>query len=1381
VSGSSGTSSFNSDPNCLHQGITYSSDQLSKIVGSALEADAAVDHIPVRTLLDTGSMITCISDSFVRRNLPSLPRFPIGHIICIKGPLDDKLPYHDFIELEVSLLVQGKEHVVGLFPVLIAPDTSYNQKVPLLVGTNVLDRLYQQVYGTQENPSFGSTGNPVAVALQTIALRNRHLEKTNGIYGLVRSSGPIVVEPNTSVLVRCCTQVAIPIVRSVVMLQSHPSDEHTVDLEVTPCVVPLEDQSQDIQVELTNHSSKIIHLDHNAILGELHQVHLQPSSDSITGEDFLKQFQLSSLPDCVPSEIVHKLESLLISEKMVFAASKLDLGHTSIVQHGIELTDNTPFKDRARRIPPAMYEEVREHLEAMKQANVIRDSSSPWSSNVVLVRKRDQSLRLCLDFRRLNERTIRNAYPLPRIDETLDSLNGSSWFSSLDLCSGFWQVEVKEEDKQKTAFTVGPLGFFECNRMPMGLTNSPATFQALMQKIVGDLHLKSCLIYLDDIIVFSSTLEEHLDRLRQVLIRIREAGLKLKPSKCHFLQKKIKFLGHVVSDNGIECDPDHIKDLLNWPIPKTVKQVQSFVGFAGFYRRYVQDFSKIARPLHQLTGYVKDKQGKKHPVPWEWTTKHQIAFHTLIKLLTQPPMLAYPDYSQPFELRTDASRDGLGAVLCQQQDGVTRVIAYASRGLKKSESNYSSNKLEYLALKWAVTEKYHDHLYGHHCVVKTDNNPLTYVLTSAKLDAAGYRWLAELSTYDLELVYKSGRTNIDADILSRLPERTCHCSVQMVHDILTCVPDPSEWEGYLTTLPVSPRICTQLPALPDGSLHVDWESEQKKDSLLKQVLQAINSPDGRDALPKTTLFRSFHRDWDHFQIKERVLFHCKSESEDRLVIPSSHKEEAFRLLHDEMGHMGRDRTTSLLRERFYWPGLDKYVADKLKRCDRCLQGKGPHLPDRAALCHLKASQPMELVCIDFLSLEESKGKYGNILVMTDVFTKFSWAVATKNQLAVTTAKALFEHFFVYLGFPVRLHSDQGRNFTGNVIKHLCKIASINKSQTTPYHPMANPVERFNRTLLNMLRTLPVERKSDWKASIPSLVHAYNCTVHDSTGYSPFYLMYGRNPRLPIDVLFNLGSSKAETDYVGYIKKLQERLVSAYDLVSQRLEKSASANKRLYDRKARGVVPAVGDRVFLKNVGLQGKHKIADKWRKDVYLIVGHQDPDLPVYQIQRESGQGAIRTVHRNLILPLMLPLDPLILKNSILTKDVVSHNSQKDKEPSTPDSSEDEYGLWLHPDPNASVHVHSGPDESEHDESENELSEDSSESQTPDSLPPHGPRRSGRIRRLPERLRSGDYVLQQQHSDKPDIKDILKDYVTFLNASQKVMDRLLSMISHLL
>ena len=404
-------------------------------------------------------------------------------------------------------------------------------------------------------------------------------------------------------------------------------------------------------------------------------------------------FSLDNLEDSVPNDIVTSLSALLLANKTTFSTSSYDLGCTSVVKHPILLTDNNPFKERSRRIPPALYEEVRQHLKQMLSSGVVRESSSPWASNVVLVRKKDNTLRFCIDFRKLNSRTIRNAHSLPRIEETLDSLNGACWFSSLDLCSGYWQVEVEEADKPKTAFTVGPMGFYECNRMPFGLTNSPATFQYLMEKVVGDLNMCSCLVYLDDVVLFSNTLEDRLSRLKEILNRLQTAGLKLKPSKCHFLQKRLKYLGHIVSANGVECDPDLTVDLKSWPVPTCVKKVQRFLGFAGFYRRYVKDFAKIASPLHALTGTTKGRSGRTIPIPWEWGPNQQTSFQTLIDKLTSPPILSYPDYSQPFLLRSDASCEGLGAVLCQEQEGQIRVIAYASRCLKKSEKNYPSNKL----------------------------------------------------------------------------------------------------------------------------------------------------------------------------------------------------------------------------------------------------------------------------------------------------------------------------------------------------------------------------------------------------------------------------------------------------------------------------------------------------------------------------------------------------------------------------------------------------------------------------------------------------------------------------------------------------------------
>ena len=330
----------------MSQGTSYSDLCLSNLVGSAMETVTSVDHIDVRTLLDTGSMITCISASFVKNNFSSLPKYPIGHILCVKGPLDEKLPYTDFVELEISIPVDGKRHIVGLYPVLIAPDNDYNRKVPLLVGSNVLDRLDEQVCGAKSNSqiSFDRFDRPVAVALQTIALRKRHLEKSNGVYGLVRSSGSISVEPFQTVLVKCNMQVAIPVVRSVAMVQSRQCDQISHILEVTPCVVPLDEQARELEIQLSNPGKTRIHLDPNSILAEIHQVHLEPVISNGTEHGFLSQFHLEKLSDSGSPEILDKLSLLLLEEQVGFASSKLDIGHTPVVQHEIELTDNTPFK-----------------------------------------------------------------------------------------------------------------------------------------------------------------------------------------------------------------------------------------------------------------------------------------------------------------------------------------------------------------------------------------------------------------------------------------------------------------------------------------------------------------------------------------------------------------------------------------------------------------------------------------------------------------------------------------------------------------------------------------------------------------------------------------------------------------------------------------------------------------------------------------------------------------------------------------------------------------------------------------------------------------------------------------------------------------------------
>lgn len=415
---------------------------------------------------------------------------------------------------------------------------------------------------------------------------------------------------------------------------------------------------------------------------------------------------LADRPDLLAQQ-QEDLRTLLRKWKHVFAQHDEDFGCTNLVQHQIHTGDAPPVRERYRPLPPAMFKEMKTLLSGMLESGVIRESCSPWVACIILVRKKDGSWRFCVDYRKLNAVTHKDAFPLPRIEETLTSLTQAEWFSTLDLASGYWQVEMDALDREKTAFTT-PLGLFEFERMPFGLCNAPATFQRLMQRCLSGQLSDYVLVYLDDIILYSPDFTSHLQHLDKVLERLGQHGLKLRMDKCKLLQHEVKFLGHVVDTTGVKPDPDKISAVVDWPVPTTVKQVRAFLGLAGYYRRFVSGFAKVARPLNQLlTGIPVNRKSEAHKV--NWSPECQTSFAQLKAALTQAPVLAYADYSLPFVVYTDASNQGLGAVLAQVQEGRERVIAYASRSLhptEQNDANYSSFKLELLALKWAVTEKF---------------------------------------------------------------------------------------------------------------------------------------------------------------------------------------------------------------------------------------------------------------------------------------------------------------------------------------------------------------------------------------------------------------------------------------------------------------------------------------------------------------------------------------------------------------------------------------------------------------------------------------------------------------------------------------------------
>ena len=984
------------------------------------------------------------------------------------------------------------------------------------------------------------------------------------------------------------------------------------------------------------------------------------SNEQDDGSWILNLIDLSGIKDW-PEKLQQDAKDMLKRNAQVFSKDDMDMGRTNLVKHHIKLTDPAPFKEAYRRIPPQMYDEVKAHIQEMLDLGAIRPSNSPWASAIVLVRKKDGRLRFCIDLRRLNNRTVKDAYSLPRIESILDSLGGAQIFSTLDLKAGYWQVEMAEECKAYTAFTCGPLGFYECDTMPFGATNAPATFQRLMHDCLGDLNMNWCIVYLDDIIIFSDTKEEHIKRLEAVFQKLMAAGLKLKPTKCFFFRDEIEYLGHVVSGKGISTNPKKIEAVTKWPTPKTVYDVRSFLGFVGYYRRFIKNFSKITKPIREvITGLENQSKRAAKKTYIEWTDLANAAFDKLKTMCVSTPILAYPDYQLPFTLHTDSSTDGLGAVLYQKQDGKQRVIAYASRSVSKAESNYPAHKLEFLALKWAVCEKFHEYLYGTKPFeVFTDNNPLTYILTSAKLDACGQRWVAKLANYNFSIKYRCGVSNTEADALSRIkwPEAISekldtengYMDTHVINAILTgAVSKSSLIESVSCSTDVIP---TELDKNTSKLSNINWMKEQRLDPDLGVIIRLIESGQlfkrklqGKDS----TELKSFLRNKRCLKLVKDVLYR-KSYSDNsttkktlwQLVVPKHFRERALFGCHDDVGHQGILRTLSLLRERFYWPGMQEEATQYVMHCSRCLRRKTP--PQVAPLQPILVTQPLELVHMDYLSLEPSKGNIENVLVITDHFTRYALAYPSKTQTAQATARILWDNFICHYGFPERFISDQGRNFESDLIKELCKIAGVKKVHTTPYHPQGNgQCERFNSTLCNMLGTLSEEEKSDWKSHLGCMTHAYNCTKHASTTYSPYYLMFGRHPRLPIDIEFGLNkpNSSDNSSKSRYIQKLRRRLNYAFQKASKYSDQQAKKYKQGYDKSVKGPQLHENDLVLVKIVAHKGRHKLQDRWEPEEYVVIEQPIAGTPAYKVKPVNGNN-VRTLHRNLLLPLGVKLEP--------------------------------------------------------------------------------------------------------------------------------------------
>ena len=1243
-------STINSDKAALKE-LYHNPDPLFRLIGKANETEIIIENQQVKGLIDSGAQVSSISDTFASKL--GLKVKQLETLLDLEPASGGQVPYNGYVELRMRVPNVRAFDLDVLM--LVIPESEYSRRVPVTIGTIHIDEIIDLI--TDEELKTANHQWQRGIISRKVVVKQLHLKENKDILdqikGDVKLTQKITIPPLETITVSGMTNINKH-TKHVNIITEPRKDE---DLFTVPCYSYMRPGSKRASVTLHNLSEKTQTLQKGTVVACIQAANLIPPklAPRVTNvnnnndkesqdpspkriEKLFSKLDLSGAEEWEETDRL-KLKELFVKFHHIFALEDMELGKTDMVKHVIRLDDQTPFRERYRRIPPHQYDEVKKHLKEMLEIGAIRKSQSPWASAIVPVRKKDGALRFCIDLRRLNARTIKDAQTLPRIEDSLDSLNGAVIFTSLDLKSGYWQVELDEESIPYTAFTVGPLGFYECLCMPFGLTNAPATFQRLMESCLGDLHLNWCIIYLDDIIVYSETPEEHLQRLEAVFQKISKAGLKLKPSKCEFFRPEITYLGHVVSSRGIATDPKKIRAIQQWPQPTTVTEVRRFTGLTNYYRKFVHGYARVAHPLHNL---VSGKNAKKKRSVVEWTEDCEQSFDQLKLLCSDTPVLAYPDYKQKFKLYTDASESGLGAVLAQiKEDGLERPVAYASRTLSKSEQNYDAHKLEFLALKWAITDRFHEYLYGGTFDVYTYNNPLTYILTSAKLDATGQRWVASLGPYNFSLHYNPGRQNTVADSLSRIPWENVEFHDEVDYNIVKAVIHKGESN-------VSPNIEPEL-IFDDQKIYMkqlvadlagkmtkqQWKKEQMDDPEIGPVIQLVDQKKHlqykatKDDNPGVKIILRFRDDLKSVDgLLYRRWLYRNEVSYLQFLLPVSYRKKTVVACHDQFGHLGMDKTLVLLQERFFWPRMNDDVRTHIRSCEWCLRFK--QKPEKEEMSSFETSYPMEIVHMDYLVIGSKKNpnKDINVLVVTDHFTRYAQAFVTTSQTTLVVAQTLYKDYLVHYGWPEKLHSDQGRNFESNIIKELCTIAQVQKICTTPYNPKGNAqCEKFNRTLLSMLGTLEPGDKAKWQQWVPTLTHAYNCTRCESTGFSLYYLMFGRMPRLPIDIEYGVTQPELiDRSRQNYARKLQACLNWAFQVAKDTNEKESKRQKLYYDRKMRCQKLVVGDFVLVKETSSSGNYKINDKWELNPYTVVEHMKDNkgqfTPVYRLKEIVKKG---------------------------------------------------------------------------------------------------------------------------------------------------------------
>ena len=894
---------------------------------------------------------------------------------------------------------------------------------------------------------------------------------------------------------------------------------------------------------------------------------------------------------------------LLVEFAHVFSKNEFDLGLFKLIKHRIKLFDYTSQKYKLRPTPFHFRDEEERYIQNMLDAGIIQSSCSDWASPVCLVRKRCGGVRVCTDYRGLNRACVKDAFPLPRIHDCLDTLSGNEWFSNIDMASGYYQVEVENEDRYLTAF-ITKYGLFEYVRMPFGLSNGPATFQRVVHLVLAGLLWRKALAYLDDVTILGKNFKNALENLREVLDRFADHNLKLKPKKCHLFQKSIEFLGRIVDKNGVAIKPAHIKIASEWPVPAKKKDLESFLGFANYHRDHIPQFAHFSEPLYRFI--TKSKSGK-------ITLSDELLelVESIKTLIVNAPVLTYPSEDHTFILDTDASDTAIGGELLQLIDGVEHVISYGSYILTSEQRKYCTTRKELLAvLRFCRQFRYY--LLGRKFVVRTDHNSLVWLLGFKNIEGQLSRWIQELSQYDMIVVHRPGKDHVNADALSRIPDSVDYC-VNYTNNIdinqLPCFPCKfcarahEQWSRFFDDVDYVVPLSIRKIKLSTDILYreenwglkysaEDLRQFQDNDpdlSVIINWLETANLPTESELALSSPCVKHLWLHRDQLSFHKDVLYYRWEdalEPKRLFLVPSSLKSEIIENFHDHSyaGHMGRDNTRRNIQKSFYWHGLYSDVAAYVATCSACSKNKKANKLKKAGLLRYHAGSAMERVHLDILgpfNVSSRGSKY--VLGMIDQFTKWLECVPLPDQSAEKIATAAIDEFFCRFGMPLTIHTDQGSNFVGNVFQAVCNLLEIRKTQTTPQSN--GQVERYNRTIVEMIRCLKLKSEKDWDVYLPHITSAIRCLENPSTGFTANRLMLGREVHKPIHVKFGIVPDGFEN--VGeYVRKLDEIMRETHRVARDNLKGALRTRKKDYDVKLKTESYQVGDFVYKINSSIK---------------------------------------------------------------------------------------------------------------------------------------------------------------------------------------------------